>query len=388
MAINKTPGETLSKSQLEERGWTDAGIRKFLGEPDATRPNPKYKSAAPMSLYQLDRVEAAEQTPEYLVWKAKSQTRRDAASGAVMTKKASLRAMIERWRPEVPVLDVAKLRRKAIANYNSHREQQAGVGEGDWNWTPATESSDEAFLARITVNYVRHVLTNYDGLLAALHGKVGVKEARNSYAHGSTTSSPRYTLTSRRSAPTRSTSVPCPKWCARTEDDPPARRRSSTRQQPAVPDAGAHERHVQELRGPLLRAVAAPIVPSRSRGAGVPGLRLHGGDVRPRVEQVADEGAAQVVRREGGNLRASRQAIDDLRDSPGLPTPLIACLAVSRSIFILYASTCICATAIRLSSSIGRRFGQERNRSRARWPRTPITWTASTLDRAISRYTP
>jgi hypothetical protein len=168
----------LSKANLKERGWTEAGIRTFLGEPDATKPNPKYKSAAPMSLYQLDRVEATEQTPEYLAWKAKSEKRRDAASDAVTTKKANLRATIERWRPEVPVLDVATLRRQAIANYNSHREQRAGLGEGDWNWTPATESSDEAFLARITVNYVRHVLTPYDGLLGTLHGKVGIKEAK------------------------------------------------------------------------------------------------------------------------------------------------------------------------------------------------------------------
>lgn len=52
------------------------------------------------------------------------------------------------------------------------------VRERDWDWTRATESSDEAFLARITVNYVRHVLTPYDGLLAALKGKVGVKVAK------------------------------------------------------------------------------------------------------------------------------------------------------------------------------------------------------------------
>jgi hypothetical protein len=179
--FKKSSGEMVSKAKLlKERRWTEAGIKKFLGEPDATKPNPKYKSAAPMQLYHLDRVEAAEQTSEYLAWKAKSETRRKAASDAVSTKKASLHATIERWRPEVPVLDVAKLRRKAIANYNSHREERAvsGVRERDWDWTPATESSDEAFLARITVNYVRHVLTPYDGLLAALSGKVGVKEAK------------------------------------------------------------------------------------------------------------------------------------------------------------------------------------------------------------------
>jgi hypothetical protein len=51
------------------------------------------------------------------------------------------------------------------------------------------------------------------------------------------------------------------------------------------------ERHVQELRGSLLRPVAAPIVSGGGRGAGVPGLGLDGGDIRPRVEQVAYESA-------------------------------------------------------------------------------------------------
>jgi hypothetical protein len=174
--VNKSPGETLSKAKLKERGWTEAGIKRFLGEPDGTKPNPKYKNGAPMSLYQVARVEAAEQTPEYLAWKAKK--RRDGAARAVRTKKALLHATIERWRPEVPVLDIAKLRRKAIANYNSHREERAVVRERDLEWTPATERSDEAFLARITVNYVRHVLTPYDGLLGTLHGKVGIEEAK------------------------------------------------------------------------------------------------------------------------------------------------------------------------------------------------------------------
>jgi len=47
-----------------------------------------------------------------------------------------------------------------------------------WGSASASESSDERFLDRITVNYVRHELTNYDGLLASLHGKVGIAEAK------------------------------------------------------------------------------------------------------------------------------------------------------------------------------------------------------------------
>lgn len=54
--MDKKP-EYLSTLKLKERGWTDGMIRRFLGEPDATRPNPHYKCAAPMKLYELKRVE-------------------------------------------------------------------------------------------------------------------------------------------------------------------------------------------------------------------------------------------------------------------------------------------------------------------------------------------
>ena len=40
------------------------------------------------------------------------------------------------------------------------------------------ETTDRGFLDRVTVNYLRHVRTNYDELLASLHGKVGIEEAK------------------------------------------------------------------------------------------------------------------------------------------------------------------------------------------------------------------
>ena len=40
-------------------------IRDLLGKPDALRDNPHYKSADPMRLWQLQRVEAVEATPEF-----------------------------------------------------------------------------------------------------------------------------------------------------------------------------------------------------------------------------------------------------------------------------------------------------------------------------------
>ena len=168
MAVRtKTKDEMLTKTALKDRGWTEAGIGKFLGDPDATRPNPKYGGAAPMQLYVLARVKAAEKTSRFRAWKAKSKKRKDAALRAVRTKTASLRAVVEGWTPEIPVLDPAELRRRAIASFNSRLERGA----------LASENSDEVFLARITVNYVRHVLTDYDDLLVNLRGKTGKAEA-------------------------------------------------------------------------------------------------------------------------------------------------------------------------------------------------------------------
>lgn len=173
-------GEMLNKTSLKQRGWTDAGIKRFLGDPDATRPNPKYRQAAPTLLYRLARVEAAEGTPEYLAWKAKSEQRQDAAYSAVASRRAKLLAVVEQWKPEIPVLPADTLRHRAVENYNQHQQERAlNSHRGrEQFWSRATPDSDEGFLARITVNYIRHVLTKYDRLLSDLRGKVGVEDAK------------------------------------------------------------------------------------------------------------------------------------------------------------------------------------------------------------------
>jgi len=178
VAAAKTPAEEmLTKSGLKARGWTDTGIAQFLGAPDATKPNPKYRSAAPMLLFLLTRVEAAETTSGYRLWRAASDRRRESAGVAVAGRKARLLATIEVWQPSVPLLNEEEVRRMAVANYNEIQ----GLRDS-WNrapeWSPAMETTDRRFLDRITVNYLRHVRTNYDELLASLHGKVGIEEAK------------------------------------------------------------------------------------------------------------------------------------------------------------------------------------------------------------------
>ena len=75
----------LTMADLRERGWTDAMIGEYLGEPDATRPNPRYWNAAPMKLYLPERVEAAEANPEWPERKARGARRR-ATSMATATR--------------------------------------------------------------------------------------------------------------------------------------------------------------------------------------------------------------------------------------------------------------------------------------------------------------
>jgi hypothetical protein len=59
-------------------------------------------------------------------------------------------------------------------------EERMYDGRFDFEWTPATSSSDPVFLQCITVNYLRHSLSRYDHELERLFGKVGVRDA---YAH-------------------------------------------------------------------------------------------------------------------------------------------------------------------------------------------------------------
>lgn len=60
----------------KRKGWTKGRITKFLGEPDKLVRNPHYSTAAPMRLYDLDRVEAAEATTKFQDGIAKAEDRK------------------------------------------------------------------------------------------------------------------------------------------------------------------------------------------------------------------------------------------------------------------------------------------------------------------------
>ena len=82
--------ETLTKRALKERGWTDAGILKFLGEPDYVRPNPKFAKGADMKLYDILRVEDVEGSDEYQEYQAEVAQHKASGRQAASTRKDNI----------------------------------------------------------------------------------------------------------------------------------------------------------------------------------------------------------------------------------------------------------------------------------------------------------
>lgn len=76
----KAAVECVGAPGLRHRGWTEAMIRDLLGEPDVLTANPHYKTAAPRRLWRLQKVEAAEASPEFT--RRREQAARQCASAA------------------------------------------------------------------------------------------------------------------------------------------------------------------------------------------------------------------------------------------------------------------------------------------------------------------
>jgi hypothetical protein len=172
MPKTQTTPAHVSVAGLKARGWTDALIRTLLGEPDVLTANPHYRAAAPMRLYALARVEAVEASPAWQDTQGARTARKAAAQRATATKRQALLEAIAAWDLRVAVLPAAELTALACAHYNALQDDRAR-----WDSLPATPQSHPDFLARITVNMLRHHYSAYEAQLAAVYGKVGVREA-------------------------------------------------------------------------------------------------------------------------------------------------------------------------------------------------------------------
>ncbi len=168
----------VTAATIKNRGWTESMIKLFLPEPDLFVTNPVYRSGPKMRLYLLSRVEEIEKTDAFLAAAANSEKRKKSARKAVDTKLKKLKQYIDNMDIKVPVIDLKKLFRKACQHHNHQKNQmQYSFPSIYADFIPANlKYSDENFLFRISVNYLRHQLTRYENELKKIVGKTGASE--------------------------------------------------------------------------------------------------------------------------------------------------------------------------------------------------------------------
>ena len=160
----------ITKTKLLARsGWSGTLVTRLLGEPDERKK--VKKSSITTERYELERIQLAEVSQEFTV----------AQSGLAKRKKASkierLLDAIEAMTITVTTLTATQVVANAIRDYNSKQRDRA-IRRGDYDWADASLDSDPLFLERITVNYIRHELSQYDRVLQTTAGKTGADRAR------------------------------------------------------------------------------------------------------------------------------------------------------------------------------------------------------------------
>ena len=152
-------------SELKQRGWTEGLIKKFLPKPDETKTNPIVKSAAPMKLYKITRVERIEKSEKFIQEMESISKRKIVARRAIETKTAKTIEWANSVSFNVPTFSKDKLEHNAVYQYEQYND------------TKVYDRDDEDFINRICTNYLRHECTTYDRVLNSLYGLVGRQKA-------------------------------------------------------------------------------------------------------------------------------------------------------------------------------------------------------------------
>ena len=168
-------GQYYTKTELTER-WSNSLIEKYIPHCSLEKPNPRHKNGAPMQLYDKGKVRYIESTEAFKADFQKVIIRKIAARERAEKKCEKLKLYVNSVQIKIPTMDKDKLIRNACHHYNSWREWKEGGWDGEWRASP---SSDESFLKRITLNYLRHQCTCYEDELDKFRMKVGKQEAHD-----------------------------------------------------------------------------------------------------------------------------------------------------------------------------------------------------------------
>lgn len=198
--------QMITQSTILAMGWTKTMIKNLLPEP-TERPNPHYKCAAPMKLWEQGKVLEIMETEDFKKALEKASKRKNAAKSAVKTKEKRLKEkMVEIANSfEIKIISDDELI-KMVLKHNEERiennlwqsmlyyerkvdryiydefesyddicqEYEDACYEYE-NFTLRTPN--EETLMRWVVNYIRHNLISYDSTLFDNKGKVGKDEA-------------------------------------------------------------------------------------------------------------------------------------------------------------------------------------------------------------------
>lgn len=166
------PPPMFHRGDLRSRHWTQRLMELFLSPSEGEK---SYRGNR-VPLWRQTTIEAIEATPEFRHAFRKAMRRRVAANVAVETKRRKVELWIDSL--EIEILDVPwdEMIAMACRHYND-RAMERAERQHRWDdydrFREATPSSDPGFLARISVNMLRHGTNEYEESLAQMCGRVG-----------------------------------------------------------------------------------------------------------------------------------------------------------------------------------------------------------------------
>ena len=165
----------LTKTELAKR-WSQNLIDFYFPEPTLEKPNPRHKRGAPMQLYDINMVKRIEATNTFKNDFKDVAKHKIAGLERAKKKREELMMYANGVRINIPNDKKDKLIQKACDHYNCRNSWKEWE---NFNYTKASPSSDESFLKRITINYLRHQCTTYDEELRKFFKKVGGSKAHD-----------------------------------------------------------------------------------------------------------------------------------------------------------------------------------------------------------------
>ena len=163
----------ITKTDLDTR-WSNSLIEKYYPQCSEERINPHYRYGSPMQLYDVGKIRYIESRDDFKADYEKVLKRKIIALERARKKREELMMYANGVQIVIPEFEKNKLIQKACEDYNWRHIR---IDEDDY--CRASPSSNELFLKRIAINYLRHQCTCYEEELRKFQKKIGIHEAHD-----------------------------------------------------------------------------------------------------------------------------------------------------------------------------------------------------------------